>query len=752
MKPIQRSSFSFSAQFCAAAGKCAALVLLVSFSAPLLTAQTASSNQDHGARGQAISNLMETLDRTRIPLQAAISPDGLMVAWVAPVANAGERIHLRLLHAAADSTQVISSFRADAQGSNECDQSNIAWSPDSRRIAFVSDCAAAGQSQIFLSDISANPSGSSTDSLIARQVTSLKGYLHDLAWSPDGKQLGFLFVENATRPPDPMHPIKPQIGVISTQTMAEVQRIAVINVAAANHDQPQVTQVTPANLHVYEFDWAPDSTRLAYIAAAPPGDDNWYLAQLYTQSVDGGSPHSIVQPKTQIAVPRWSPDGKRIAFIGGLMSDEGITGGDIYLVPSAGGAVRNLTSGRKSSPAWPHWLDNRHLAFTESVDGEARFSVVDAGTGIEDKSARVTFLATVGDGVRQLSLSLSGKIPSGNIQSSNIPSDNIQSSNIQSSNIPSGSTPDRVVAAVIQSSFHQPPEVWAGPLKNLSQITHLNDSLQAPWGKSESLIWNNDGFRVQGWLMYPKNYDPRKKYPMIVWVHGGPASKVLPNWPPPGYTPVAFSALGYFVLMPNVRGSFGEGEAFTAANRKDFGYGDLRDLLAGIDAVTKKFPVDPNRIGITGVSYGGFMSMFAITQTHRFHAAVAEAGISNWKSYYGENSIDQWMVPYFGASVYDDPAVYARSSPINFIRNARTPTLIVVGDRDGECPAPQSFEMWHALRTMHVPVELVVYPNEGHALSDPKDRRDVLERAIGWFDQYLPPSPPSNTAITQQEP
>ncbi len=152
------------------------------------------------------------------------------------------------------------------------------------------------------------------------------------------------------------------------------------------------------------------------------------------------------------------------------------------------------------------------------------------------------------------------------------------------------------------------------------------------------------------------------------------------------------------MLQPNPRGSYGQGEAFTQANRKDFGYGDLRDILAGVDTVLAKYPVDPNRVGLTGWSYGGFMTMFAVTQTRRFKAAVAGAGISDWLSYYGENSIDQWMIPYFGASVYDDPAVYAKSSAINYIKQAKTPTLVVVGDRDGECPAPQSYEFWHALR------------------------------------------------------
>jgi dipeptidyl aminopeptidase/acylaminoacyl peptidase len=143
-------------------------------------------------------------------------------------------------------------------------------------------------------------------------------------------------------------------------------------------------------------------------------------------------------------------------------------------------------------------------------------------------------------------------------------------------------------------------------------------------------------------------------------------------------------------------------------------------------------------VGLTGWSYGGFMSMFAVTQTHRFRAAVAGAGISDWLSYYGENSIDQWMIPYFGASVYDDPPVYGKSSAIDFIKQVRTPTLVVVGDRDGECPTPQSFEFWHALRDLGVPTELVVYPNEGHGFVNPSHRRDVLERAAEWFAEYMP--------------
>jgi dipeptidyl aminopeptidase/acylaminoacyl peptidase len=294
--------------------------------------------------------------------------------------------------------------------------------------------------------------------------------------------------------------------------------------------------------------------------------------------------------------------------------------------------------------------------------------------------------------------------------------------------------------AVSSSSFEKPPEVYVGELKpgaHLTQVTHVNDAIKPAWGKSESVEWTNDGFPIQGWLMLPKHYDPAKKYPLIVMVHGGPSSAVVPRWPGAGFGGAPLSAMDYFVLEPNPRGSYGEGEEFTKANRKDFGYGDLRDILAGVDAVEKKYPVDDSRLGLTGWSYGGFMTMFGVTQTQRFHAAVAGAGIANWQSYYGENSIDQWMLPFFGASVYDDPAVYAKSSAIDFIRKVKTPTLVVVGDRDGECPAPQSFEFWHALRDQGVPTQLVVYPNEGHGFRNPEHQADVLERTLTWFSEYL---------------
>jgi dipeptidyl aminopeptidase/acylaminoacyl peptidase len=289
------------------------------------------------------------------------------------------------------------------------------------------------------------------------------------------------------------------------------------------------------------------------------------------------------------------------------------------------------------------------------------------------------------------------------------------------------------VLAAETSSFTQAPEIQVGTIGRWRNVTSVNAGLRMP-GRAQSIWWKSDGFDVQGWLLLPDQANG--KLPMVTMVHGGPASAVVPFFNGSGLTSTLLEH-GYAVFRPNPRGSYGQGERFTLANVRDFGHGDLRDILAGIDAAAKAAPIDTARLGITGGSYGGFMTMWAVTQTDRFKAAVAAAGVSNWLSYYGENGIDAWMLPYFGASVYEDPAVYAQSSAINFIRNVKTPTFEYVGERDLECPAPQTQEFWHALKALNVPTSIMIYPGEGHGLRDPAHSADAVRRSVGWFDKYL---------------
>lgn len=650
-----------------------------------------------------IEQVLTELGKAQSIQATAISPDGRQLAWVIrrddkpaiEVANA-DGSHARRVSAAA------------TPGS--CAESGIAWAPDSRHLAFVSNCnvdltsTRVMQNDIYLAD--------TRGSTAPARLAALKGYVRALQWTDDGKSLGFLYVAGATRHASAVAAAKRPAGEIGVSGI-EVQRVASLDVASG-----ALHELTPAGMYAYEFDWSPDGSRIAYTAAPPPGDNNWWIARLYVQpaQVDAaatvlvdpadaasGSLHGL-----QIALPRWSPDASRIAFIGGLMSDQGATGGDIYAVPAAGGTLVDLTPGIKVTPSWLRWTSPRAMLVSQVSNGQSQLAdYTVSATRAQQQRVHFTVPASIGDGSASMAMSLSA---------------------------------DLRHVAFLQSSYASASEVHAGALGNTAPpaVTSFNAGLKPAWGKAESVEWNNEGFHVQGWLLYPAHYDPKKTYPMVVVVHGGPSSAVIPRWPGVGYGAAPLSALGYFVFQPNPRGSFGQDEKYVQANRKDFGYGDLRDILAGVDAVEKQFPVDDKRLGLTGWSYGGFMSMFAPTQTQRFRAVVAGAGISNWQSYYGQNLIDQWMPPFFGASVYDDPAVYAKSSAINFIKQVKTPMLIVVGDRDAECPAPQSFEMWHALRAQGVPTSLVVYPDEGHHFVDPAHQRDVLQRALEWFQKYLP--------------
>jgi len=606
------------------------------------------------------------------------------VTWTQAAQGSGAESEIYILDRSKGSAQPQRLSAGDGKRAFHGD--GLAWSPDSSQIAFLSN-AASGQMEVFVSPV---PGGK------ARQITNVHGYVTDVRWSPDGKQIAFLYAENGGGG-GPLQAAPAQLGVIEAEI--HNQRIAVVNAQGG-----ELLQLSPPDLNVYEYDWSPDGSRFATVAAPGPADNNWWIAQLYVLDIASRRMESLYRPpkERQLALPRWSPDGNHIAFIGGIMSDEGFTGGDIFLLPSKGGEPRNLTPNRPASPNGISWQSDGRMVFTEAVDGGGAVSTLDLATGQTERLWK-------GD----QNLHQDGNYPNFFLAR------------------------DGRTSAVVRNTWEHSPEVWAGPVGDWQQLTHANADQRPRWGKAESIIWKNEGFRAQGWLLYPENYDPSKRYPMVVQIHGGPAGLKSASWPSPHFDMSIMAGLGYFVFFPNPRGSYGEGEAFTKSNVKDFGGGDLRDVLAGVDAVLKKVAVDDQRIGITGWSYGGFMTMWTVTQTNRFRAAVAGAGLANWQSYYGENLIDKWMIPYFGASVYDNPAVYAKSSPITFIKQVKTPTLVVVGERDAECPAPQSFEFWHALKTLGVRTELVVYPGEGHAFHEPKNRSDVLRRTLAWFDEHL---------------
>jgi dipeptidyl aminopeptidase/acylaminoacyl peptidase len=650
--------------------------------------QRSSKKQAAPAPAAPLDEVMNTLFAARRFEQTAISPDGQKVAWVetlvgkdgAPDGNTAIYVADREASAAPKRITAAALNLARAEGS-------LDWSPDSKQIAFLSDAVKPGQLQLYVVSAAGGP---------AKKLTSAKGLLATPRWSPDGKTIAVLFTENATRAAGPLVAETPETGEIKDVFFE--QRLALVDLATVGF-----RQISPADMYVYEYDWSPDSTRFAVIAAHGNGDNNWYVAQLFLlDSGLLGLMKPIYKPPLQIANPAWSPDGKKIAFIAGLMSDEPSVGGDIYSIDAVDGEAANVTPEMKASANWFAWTPEGKIVFGEAVEGDAGVKTVDPASGRIEPLWRGQEQVSAGPWGTNVSLSRDGKM-----------------------------------SAIIRSSLSDPPEIWAGPVGYWRQVTHRNTAVKPAWGETKSIHWKNDGYNVQGWLIYPRNFDPSKKYPMIVKVHGGPGAAVQSEWPQAGDFAIALAGSGYFVFQPNPRGSFGQGEAFTRANVRDFGYGDFRDVLTGVDEALRAAPIDPNRLGLTGWSYGGYMTMWGVTQTNRFKAAMAGAGIANYQSYYGQNKIDQWMIPFFGKSVYDDPEVYAKSSPITFIKNAKTPTLVIVGDSDGECPTPQSYEFWHALKTLGVETQLVVYEHEGHVFVKPEHLRDRTRRTVAWFDTHL---------------
>ncbi|MGH9399897.1 MAG: prolyl oligopeptidase family serine peptidase [Thermoanaerobaculia bacterium] len=625
----------------------------------------------------SLDSVLDALQEVKSFREAAISPDGARVAWVVRQRDSKEQENLSAIFVAPLSGGKPRRVSA-ADGSRLLREHSAVFSPDGERIAFLSDAQQERQVELFVAPAAGGA---------AKKLTAVSGQLGRPKWSPDGRSIAFLFIEGSKQEPGALVAYKPDSGVVEEKI--EEQRIAVVNAAGGT-----VRQVSPANLYVYDYDWSPDGTRFAAEAVEGSGTNNYWVAQLYTVRVDTGAAASIWKPPLQIACPRWSPDGKSIALIHGIMSDEGATGGDIWSVPAAGGPARNMTPGIQASPTALFWRSTGEILFTEHVDGEAGVATLDPSTG------RVTVLWNAAAALASFDAARMGH-----------------------------------AAVAVLHSFEHAAEVVAGPIGAWKPLTRENAAAQRFWAKASSLHWQNGARRIQGWLLPPRDIDAARRYPMVVVVHGGPSAAATPGWPT-RWT-AALPSQGYFVFLPNPRGSYGQGEAFTQANVKDFGYGDLSDILSGVDEVVRSAPVDRNRVGVAGWSYGGYMAMWAVTQTQRFKAAVAGAGIADWRSYYGQNRIDHWMLPFFGATVYDDPAVYEKSSPMAFIKNVRTPTLVLHGDRDSEVPAPQGYQFWHALKTLGVPTQLVIYEAEGHAIRGREHQRDILRRTVAWFDKYL---------------
>ncbi len=620
-------------------------------------------------------------------LSVAVSPDGARVASIEGDEDFSGTADIRtvVLRSLAGGEAAV--LRMPCGAVHDCTPSSLAWAPDGS-LAFVLRSPGSHARAVYR----VKPDG--TD---LRKIAAFDGTLVSLRYGPGG-QMAALAVASAAK----------EVGAteagaaITGELGADVheQRLAILQPGGGVH------WASPPDLFVYEYDWKPDGHGFVGTAAPGDGDNNWWVAKLYAFDAATGAAKVIHQPATpqeQIAQPKVSPDGRSVSYIAGLMSDFGSTGGDAFVLPldKPGAEALDLTGG------WP--------ATVTSLDWEC-----------EGGQLLATILRGDQTQIMRIGSAAAAAPPASAVTVE-------ESLHGQDTSV-AGSCHSKMTATVHQS-FTKAAEIEAGPLGQWHDLTHANAGQTADF-TARSLTWSNDHMTDQGWLLLPQGQAAGAKLGMITDVHGGPAAAHRPRFVGQGLTRQLLDA-GYAVFLPNPRGSFGQGETFTRANVRDFGHGDLSDILAGVTAAEHVAPIDDHRLGLTGWSYGGFMTMWAVTQTQRFRAAVAGAGIADWQSYYGENGIDAWMIPYFGASVYADPAVYAKSSPITYITKVHTPTLSVVGENDIECPAPQTEEFWHALHDLGVPTASVIYPGEGHGMRKPADVADYERRTIAWFRKYL---------------
>ena len=603
----------------------------------------------------------------------ALSPAGDRIAALESDAapDAATKPHARIVLRSASTGRVLSTL----DPCRDCEYSGLEFAPDGR-LAFV--VRNKGTTRLMLAGTG-----------VPVTVTTINGIAQEPRFSADGRRIALLATIGARKESGATQAGVRQVGEIGEQN--DEQRIAVVPTSGG-----AAKLVSPADRYVYEYDWTPDGSAFVATSALGNGDNNWWIAELDRIDAATGAVRRIAAPKVQMNQPRVSGDGRTVAFIGGIMSDFGSVGGDVYTVPIGGGEPVDRTPGYRGSFTSLLW--GRSGLIGSALTGERNAIVPFNGAGSPGQPIW-SEPASIAAGGARFARSADGH-----------------------------------TVAFVRQDFEHAPAIFAGAAAAPRQITHDNDAW-APLVTARSLTWQSGPFTVQGWLLAPRT-PAVGKAPMVTSVHGGPAAANVPNFVWQGSN-ADLARAGYYLFLPNPRGSYGQGEAFTRANIRDFGGGDLKDILAGVDAAERAAPIDDNRLGLMGYSYGGFMAMWANTQTNRFKAIVSGGGLSDWISYYGINGIDQWMIPYFGKSMYDDPNAYWAVSAIRTIKNARTPAFVYAGERDIEVPPTQSIEYWHALQAMNVPTSLVIYPDEGHGIRQPAHALDARKRTVAWFDRYL---------------
>jgi dipeptidyl aminopeptidase/acylaminoacyl peptidase len=618
---------------------------------------------------------------------AQVSPDGKRVIYPVTSAVMTEDKSEYLTHlwmAAADGT----GNRQFTFG--EKSATNPLWSPDGRWVAFSS--SRSGKNNIWLIR---------ADGGEAEQLTDVKTGVGGFLWSPDGTQIAFTMTDPAADQEEKDRKAKNDARVVGeNDKMSHLWVVQIARDAAGKREPKRLTQ---GGFTVNGWDWSPDGKSIVFAHVPSPLADDWTKSDISIVDIAAAEVKSFAATRAAESAPLYSPDGKWIAYNISDIPPTWAAVSRVAISPVSGGPAKTLAATFDQQPNLVGWsADGKGIYFAETEGTISRLSL----------------------------LPLDGGAP-----------------------VPLNAGMNQVLGAVLNASrtifglsvqtWDSPPEAYVTPVGQWApvQVSHANaDSPRYPLGKTEVLRWKApDGLEIEGLLTYPVGYEKGKRFPLALVIHGGPTGVFTQNYiAMRGVYPIAaYAAEGWAVLRCNIRGSSGYGKAFRHANARDWGGKDYRDLMAGVDRVIAMGVADPERLGVMGWSYGGYMTSWIITQTKRFKAASIGAPVTNLMSFNGTTDIPGFVPDYLGAEFWNDPETYRKHSAMFNIKGATTPTMIQQGEEDVRVPIGQGYELHNALKRQGVTVKMVVYPRQPHGLQEPRLVLDAGRRNIEWFRKYL---------------